>query len=210
MARISYVTDDQADAEVARIFEQQRRIPRRITNFHRLIAHVPRAYKWYLPFSQSIYRGAAESRLDLRTRQIAQIRTSVVNSCDYCTAHNTAIGEKAGLTDQEVAALHGEIDMAEAFSGADLAVAMWAESVALNHARRDQKTFEMLRAHFSDPEIAEITLLIAARTMVNRVQEALWTDMEPEQEISEIKSNVPGSIDDYIRSVLCPDDHPTV
>jgi AhpD family alkylhydroperoxidase len=203
MARIPYVDPD-ALPEIGVIFDHQRRSGRPITNFHRLIGHVPWIYKWYVPFSQAVYRGGGVSTLDQRTRQLVQIRTSAVNACAYCVSHNTRIGQFAGLTDPEVAALTGDAPLEGAFSDRDAAVVEWAETVANNTARRNGPAFERLQAHFSDVEIVELTVLAAARTMVNRVQEALWTDLEPETELDEIKVALPSSPGDYTRAILCP------
>ena len=54
----------------------------------------------------------------------------------------------------------------------------WVEAVADNSARRNTTAFEDVRRHLSDPELVELTVLVAVRTLANRVQEALWTDLE--------------------------------
>jgi AhpD family alkylhydroperoxidase len=205
MARIAYVDPDDASPELARVFEEQRRTGRRITNFHRLIAHVPWIYKWYVPFSQAVYRGGGMSTLDQRTRQVVQIKTSLVNACTYCASHNSLIGLSVGLSNEELAALKGLSRPDEVFDERDLAVVEWSEAVANNTARRNSIAFGHLRHHFDDQEIVELTVLAAARTMVNRIQEALWTDLEEDGQLEQIRDAVPGSIDDYTRAILCPD-----
>ena len=39
-----------------------------------------------------------ESRLPGRTKELVVIKTSHVNGCRYCYAHNTALGQAAGIT----------------------------------------------------------------------------------------------------------------
>lgn len=204
MARIEYVDPDNATHELAEIFAEQRRTGRRITNFHKLVAHVPWIYKWYVPFSQAVYRGGGVSTLDQRTRQLVQIETSLVNACAYCASHNSKIGLKFGVTEDELDAMGGRRPLSEVFDDRDTAVVEWAKAVAENSARRNASTFEKLEEHFTNAEIVELTVLAAARTMVNRIQEALWTDLEDERELDEIKHAVPGTMVDYTRNVLCP------
>lgn len=204
MARIDYVDPDTPPPALAPVFQEQRRTGRRITNFHRLLAHLPWVYKWYVPFSQAVYRGGGESTLDQRTRQLVQIQTSLVNACEYCASHNSLIGLRVGVTENELAALNGETPLEQAFCRRDLAVVLWAEAVATNAARRNTGVFKELKSHFTDREIVELTVLSAARTMVNRIQEALWTDLEEDDQLEQIQEAVPGSVDDYVRAVLCP------
>ncbi len=91
------------------------------------------------------------------------------------------------------------------FCERELAVIEWAESVALNTARQNRVAFEALRRHFSDPEIVELTVVVAHRTMINRIQEALWTDLEgpeiPKNTRAEILGDVLGR---YVGEVLIP------
>lgn len=35
-----------------------------------------------------------------------------------------------------------------------------------------------MQAHFTPQQIVELTVIVAIRTMVNLIQEALWTDLE--------------------------------
>lgn len=64
------------------------------------------------------------------------------------------------------------------FTDVEVAVIQWAEAVASNTARRDPDAFDALQEHFSETQIVELTVVIAVRTMVNLIQEALWTDLE--------------------------------
>lgn len=92
--------------------------------------------------------------------------------------HNRALGQAAGIPQEKLDALEGDYEATGLFSEAELAVIRWAEAVASNTARRDNAAFETMQAHFTTAQIVELTVVIAVRTMVNLVQEALWTDLE--------------------------------
>ena len=203
MARVSYAEAD-SSPEAARIFERQDRLGRNVTNFHRILARTPWILKWYIPFSQSVYNAGREGVLDQRLRQIAQIRTSVVNACAYCATHTSRRGTALGISDEEIAALHGETPLEGVFSSREIAALVWAEAVATNTARRDAAAYERLSMHFSEVEIVELTVLIAARTMVNRIQEALWTDLEAGGELPPRDGAfLPDTLEEYTRDILC-------
>lgn len=79
----------------------------------------------------------------------------------------------------------------------------WAESVALNTARRNGRAFAALERHFSVPEIVELTVVAAHRIMVSRIQEALWTDLEGPEVPANTRAEMTGEVlEDYIDTVL--------
>lgn len=201
MARIPYVTDANTSARMARLFDAQRRLGGRVTNFHRLLAHVPWIFHWYVPFQAALTK-TEESLVGRRTRHLVQIRTSMVNACAYCTSHTSDVGRRDGVTDEELEGLRGDASSISSFSSAEQAAIAWATAVARNEARRDMQTFERLREHFSDEQIVELTVLAAARTMVNLIQEALWTDLEAEHEVAPPLTTAPVTdLAEFIRSL---------
>ena len=52
--------------------------------------------------------------------------------------------------------------------------------MTLNTARRDQEGFARLQEHFNDDEIVELTWVAALFNMINRINDALWLDIEDE------------------------------
>jgi alkylhydroperoxidase family enzyme len=79
MARISYVENDQAAPEVQPIFERFAKALGRIPNIFKAMAHAPVLFQKFIEFD-----GAMRStKLDRKLRELAYLRASQVNHCDY-------------------------------------------------------------------------------------------------------------------------------
>ena len=79
MARISYVEQDQAAAEVQPIFESLAKALGRDPNIFKSMAHAPVFVQKFMEFD-----GAMRStKLDRKLRELAYLKTSQVNHCDY-------------------------------------------------------------------------------------------------------------------------------
>ncbi|MPZ60935.1 MAG: hypothetical protein GEU93_06500 [Propionibacteriales bacterium] len=201
MARISYISPGDAAPEVARLFQAHAELGGRVTNFHRLLGHIPWFYKWYIPLQNSVKGDFG--RLPKRIVQLIHIRASVVNACAYCTSHTSALGQTLGMSNDELDALRADPVPSPAFTEEEAAVLRWTQAVADNSARRDQAAFAELQRWFDEGQIVEITVIAAVRTMVNRIQEALWTDLEEPGEVEPAKRGTDStSLESYAREVL--------
>ncbi|MDQ3529099.1 MAG: carboxymuconolactone decarboxylase family protein [Actinomycetota bacterium] len=141
------------------------------------LAHVPEVLDVALPFIGTVL---GESAIDLRTKEIVILRTSVVQECRYCTQTHTAVACDADLSLAEVQALRGETAITGAFTDArELALLGWVDAVALGPGTPDPALAAGLRAHFADHEIVELTLLVGATLMLNRFATSLGLPTSP-------------------------------
>lgn len=81
--RLPAISDEQASEQVAEIFRGCNELLGRTANFFRTISHTPDVAKWVLPFIASLQREGAGSVLDLATKELAILKTSLINSCAY-------------------------------------------------------------------------------------------------------------------------------
>lgn len=93
--------------------------------------------------------------------------------------HNRSLGQAAGVPQEKLDALEGDYEASGLFDDREVAVIRWAEAVATNTARRNAAAFAAMQELFEDDEIIEISIVVAVRVMVNLLQEAFWTDLEP-------------------------------
>ena len=91
------------------------------------------------------------------------------------------LGQALGLKDEEFEALQGDYRSSALFNEREKAVLAWSEAMTLNTAKRDKPVWEDLRRLFSDAEIVEISLACAMFNMINRLNDSLWTELEPEE-----------------------------
>jgi len=191
VARIKPVSDVQADDRTQVAYDALRLIAGRVANFPRTAAHSPGILRWLVPFVQVIQREGPDTVLSGSIRELAILKTSIINQCGYCTSHNRAFAAGTGITDEQLDAIDGpgylESDL---FSERERLAIAWAESVTLNRARSDTKLYAQLEASFTTQEIVELTFVIAMFNMINRVNESLHVDVEDEQEIVKIRSRL--------------------
>lgn len=185
MARVPYVERDAATQPLASLYDSAERMTGRVPNFHKILGHVPETYRWYLPFQVSLQRDDTGSHLTRELRALAHLATSEANRCTYCATHNSAHARKRGLTDAQVDWLaEASIDddpPADLFDTQQRLVVRWVRAVTKNQARRASSLFAELGDVFTPPQIVELTVVAAARTFTNLIQEALWTDLEDEE-----------------------------
>lgn len=202
MARIPYLTDEASTADQKAVLDARREVFGRTSAFQRIVTRTPKVAQWFIPFSYALQRGGCGGLLDGRTKELAILKTSMVNACSFCTAHNVSLGQAVGISPAQIEALSGDYMSSPLLSERDKAVVRWAESVTRNEGRRDAAGFDMLKAHFSDDEIVELTWVIGLFNMVNRITDTLWLDVEP-SDVSGIQRPITEEqILQYVRRIL--------
>lgn len=83
MARLPYVTDEQVSERQRAVFDGCVELLGRVPNSMRLYARTPAVATWFVPFLASLQREGAGGLLDGRTKELAILKVSLVNSCRY-------------------------------------------------------------------------------------------------------------------------------
>ena len=82
MPRLPKISDEEASEDLRRVFDGARELLGFVSNSTRTVAHSPWAVKWLIPFTTAIQRQSG-GLLDAKTKELAIIRTSAVNTCDF-------------------------------------------------------------------------------------------------------------------------------
>ncbi|HUG64791.1 MAG TPA: carboxymuconolactone decarboxylase family protein [Gaiellaceae bacterium] len=123
------------------------------------------------------------SLTDVLDKELVAIKTSYLNGCDYCLGHNVDFGQQVGLgLDTIQAAVAEDYAQSEVLTDRQKALLRWTESVTRNTAEEDDEAFAALKEHYSDAEIAELTLMSGLFNMWNRFTRALHIELEPAEE----------------------------
>jgi len=138
--------------------------------FYRVMANRPEVLKHFLPFYGAI---AGPGSVERRIKEEVHLAASFANRCAFCTAAHTAGGKKAGLTDDEIAAIREERDAG--FSEPERAALAYARE--LTRTANAAATREALHPHFNDEQIVELTLVVAMANFTNRFNNGL--DVQP-------------------------------
>ena len=134
------------------------------------LAHVPELLEVAMPFLGTVL---GPSALPLRTKEIVILRTSALAGCAFCIDTHTVVARDGGLSPDEVRALRGEAT-AEVFDRADEAVLLrWVDEVATVPGEPDEAVCTAMRAHFGQAGLVELTTLVGATLLLNRLATSL-------------------------------------
>lgn len=172
MAELEYLDKGQEPADASEIFDSMQSKLGRVPNIYRLMGHAPQILKLVIDFSKALMRG----KLDAQLRELAYIKASLVNECDYCAFHHKALGRRAGLTDDKIEALE-DYRTSPLFSDLEKLVIRYAEDLTRD-VKSDRKVMESLRQHLSPQEMVELNATVGLANLTNRFNESFGTDLE--------------------------------
>jgi 4-carboxymuconolactone decarboxylase len=175
MARVSYV-EEKDHPELAELIGKVRAGRRgTLINVYKLLLHAPPlAASWLDLISTARFK----TELDGRLREIAIIRVAYLNRTEYVVKqHVPELSVPEGLSKEESDAL-ADWQKSRFFNARERAALAYADAMTRDVAVPDN-VFEALRAHFSERQIVELTVLIGIYNMHTRVFMALGIDAEP-------------------------------
>lgn len=183
MQRLPGVSNEEATGVAAEIIEASNLFLGRTSNLVRILAaHSPLLARWFLGFVAAVRQPNLGAVSDVRLRNLATIKTSMVNECTYCATHTSIFGKALGLRTEDLEALQGDnYKTSPLFNEREKAAIAWAEAMTLNTAKYTGKVWDDMRRFFSDAEIVEISLAAAMFNMINRLNDSFWTELESEE-----------------------------
>jgi AhpD family alkylhydroperoxidase len=179
MARITLVEPGSGSVETEAAYEQLRELwGGQVFTDWQPLGRSPEVLVAFARFFHTLQGERGGSITDVRDKELVAIRTSALNRCDYCVGHNTHLGAAAGLTVEEIGAALGDRDAEASLSPRQRVLLRWTDLVVANTAAEDEETYALLREHFDDAEIAELTLLCCLFTGWNRFTRAFHIELE--------------------------------
>jgi AhpD family alkylhydroperoxidase len=110
----------------------------------------------------------AECDLEASLRELVKLRASQINGCAYCVDMHSLDARAQGETEQRLYALPVWQET-PFFTERERAALLWTEKLtllAVDHV--PDEVFEQVRRHFSEAELANLTLVIATINAWNR------------------------------------------
>ena len=92
MALVSYVSTPEAAEGIKARFQKMEEKGHEVPNFLRTLAHSPELLEGFLALNGALNK----TKLDRKLRELAYIKASELNGCDYCLHHHRTAGKKAG------------------------------------------------------------------------------------------------------------------
>jgi AhpD family alkylhydroperoxidase len=145
----------------------------------------PDAYKHLLALEQSV-----ASKLDRKLYHLIKLRASQINGCAYCIGMHSDEALRDGDTHERLLLLDAWHE-SSVFSDKERAALEWVEEITLiadTHAHKE--AFDALKPHFSEEEIAHLTLAAALINTWNRIaiaSRAQYDRAQFQQRVTEAK-----------------------
>jgi AhpD family alkylhydroperoxidase len=151
--------------------EAERKVP--TANIFRALANAPVLLDAFLSYANAM---RDSSQLSPKLRELAILSVGHTTGSEYEIAHHQSHGRKAGLTDEQLAAV-GDGESPELFNDAERAVmALARESTAKVHV--SDATWAAAAKHLDDRQMVELTLTIGWYNSGVRIMGLLDIDLE--------------------------------
>lgn len=170
MPIIEPVPPEKASDELRATYEGLTRRTGRVPGFYGVMAHHSAALKHFVPLYASVMN---EGTLDRRYKELAYLKTSHLNGCEYCMRAHTPGAKRAGVTAEQIEALTF-YERSPLFDEKDKAVLLYAERMtrAAGAGLRDMAVGELKR-HFTEDQIVELALVTCMANFTNRFNNGL-------------------------------------
>ena len=169
MGVVSPLTKEKAAPEVQKTFEALAARGGKVPNIFAAMAHRPDVLNAFLPLYKAIVN---QGTVEAKYKELAYLRTAMVNGCEYCTRAHIASSKGAGVTAEQVAALPF-YQRSPLFDEKEKATILYADRVTRGPATIRDAQLEELRKFYDEGQIVELTLVICVANFTNRFNDAL-------------------------------------
>jgi uncharacterized peroxidase-related enzyme len=166
---VTPISKEKAPPEVQPIFDKLTHVFGYMPSFFGTMARVPQALAHFLPlYSAVIDKGSVEAKY----KELAYLKTALINGCEYCFRAHSASGKKHGVTEDQIKAL-AFFQRSQAFDAKEKAVLLYAERVTRGASAMRPTAMQELKQYFNDDQIVELTLAVCVANFTNRFNDAL-------------------------------------
>src|SRR6202046_2408127 len=99
---ISPISKENAAPEIQPILDKLTQGFGKVPSFFGTMARVPEAFATFLPFYTAVIEHGTVER---KFKELAYLKTSLINGCEYCFRAHSASGKKNGVTEEKMKAL---------------------------------------------------------------------------------------------------------
>jgi 4-carboxymuconolactone decarboxylase len=171
--RITPVPQEEWSAEQAEVLAAfTERGP--VLNIFATQARHPKALAAFLPWGGYIL--SRRNTLPVREREIVILRTGFDCKCGYEWTQHVPIGQRAGLTDEEVARIKAGPD-ADGWTPAEAALLRAADELVVTHAISDP-TWQALTDNFEQQQCMDVVFTVGEYTQVSMMLNSFGVQLE--------------------------------
>jgi uncharacterized peroxidase-related enzyme len=169
MGVVNPLTQEQAPPEAQEVFEKLAARSGKVPNMFAAMAHRPDALKTFLPLYATVIN---QGTIEAKYKELAYLRASMVNGCEYCTRAHSASSKRSGVTPEQIAALPF-YNRSPLFDEKEKATILYADRVTRAATTIRAAELEELRKFYDEGQIVELTLTICMANFTNRFNDAL-------------------------------------
>ena len=166
---ISPISKENAAPEVQPILDKLTHGFGKVPAFFGTMARVPEALEKFLPFYSAVIEHGTVER---KYKELAYLKASLINGCEYCFRAHSASGKKNGVSDAQMQGL-AFFHRSPAFDAQEKAVLLYSERVTRGAAGIRPEALNELKKYFNEDQIVELTLAISLANFTNRFNDAL-------------------------------------
>jgi uncharacterized peroxidase-related enzyme len=117
--------------------------------------------------------------VDSQLKPLVALMTSYGAGCRYCQAHEVARSHETGVSLDKISQIH-DFERSNLYTEAERAALRLALAAGQHPNGATRRNFDELRRYYDEGQIVEIVAVIAAFGFLNRWNETMATDLEPE------------------------------
>ena len=169
MGVVNPLTKEKAAPSLHETFDQLAARAGKVPNIFAAMAHRPEVLSTFLPLYKAIVN---EGTVDAKFKELAYLRASMVNGCEYCTRAHIASSKRAGVTPEQVAALPF-YTRSPLFDEKEKATILFADRVTRGASGISSSVLQELNKYYDEGQIVELTMVICIANFTNRFNDAL-------------------------------------
>lgn len=177
MARIRPIPRERAAVVLRSLYDALEKQFGTVPNLFKTMAHRPELLLTFSNVYKELWTGGV---VDVKTKELAALRTAVLNGCAYSVRHHSASGKRAGLSDDQIAALQRDDWQASGlFDERAQAVIRLTEKMTRAPGSVTEEDIQHLRHWFGEAHLVELSLLIGTLNLTTRFNQCFA--VEPDE-----------------------------
>ena len=145
-----------------------------LPNAHLTMAEKPELLMAFSNLAMTIFQSEG---IDMQTKQLIALASSLSSGCKYCQAHTSHGAERAGADEKKIAEILNYQE-SDSYSEKDRAVLDLAFASGRAPNESSEEHFEELKKYFSDEQIIDIVSVISMFGFLNRWNDTFGTRLE--------------------------------
>ena len=145
-----------------------------VPNAHLAMAERPELLIAFSSLARTIFQTQG---VDMQTKQLIALASSLSSGCKYCQAHTSHGAERAGAKEEKIAEILN-YTQSDYYTNQERAVLDLAFASGRTPNESNEEHFNELKKYFSDDQIIDIVSVISMFGFLNRWNDTLGTKLE--------------------------------